>query len=755
MNFNLKSIAIGIALIFSIVSGLFGQSERELSNLKAFGKAYGYVKYFHPSAEGEELDWGWFSVYGAKKVLSCQTDAELIETLNLVFNHVAPSVVFSATPKPEEEMIALITPENEKDFVPVYWQHYGVGKDMTNPSKLYKSVRVNASQKVENAAGFGGIVAQIDAKPYLGKRIRISSKAKLTTQSGGSGHLWLRVAKTDKSQGFFNNMDDSPIRSSKWESYSFEGKIDPTAASIYFGGFLKGEGTFFLDELELFYEENGVWMPISVSDGNFEVADLKGTKWSFIGGGVEIATTSVDKTQGMNSLEIRTKEAEYTTAKALFEKSPIEDKFWIREISPDVWINLPLVLSAKDKITYPQSSVSVNEFIAENEEDTPTSPDVLEFRIGNLINAWNVFQHFYPYFDVVGVDWEKVLAESLAATFTADGTSHYDELKVLTAKLKDNHVNVFGTQTSFFAPPIRWEWVEKQLIIIKVLDQNTGIKIGDRVEEIEGESPEAYFEKIESGISAASEGWMNYRSAIESLMGPKSSTLKIKINGESRELTRDSNYYQKQSEFKASSPKYRFFGENKEIVYLNLDVIPMDTINLLMPQLEKSKAIIADLRGYPTGNNHYFIQHLLEKPDKDKWMQVDQLIYPDRENRAGFTSDGWSLSPKKPFLGGKKIIFITDGQAVSYAESYMGFIEGYDLATIVGQPTSGTNGNVNQFELPGNYTISFTGMRVVKHDGSTFHGVGILPDVYVEKSIEGVKSGKDEFLEEALKLAKQ
>ena len=82
----------------------------------------------------------------------------------------------------------------------------------------------------------------------------------------------------------------------------------------------------------------------------------------------------------------------------------------------------------------------------------------------------------------------------------------------------------------------------------------------------------------------------------------------------------------------------------------------------------------------------------------------------------------------------------------------MSFIEGYKLATIVGQPTAGTNGNINPFTLLGNYTISWTGMKVVKHDGSQLHAKGIIPDIYVNKTIDGVKSGKDEFLEKAMKV---
>ena len=46
-------------------------------------------------------------------------------------------------------------------------------------------------------------------------------------------------------------------------------------------------------------------------------------------------------------------------------------------------------------------------------------------------------------------------------------------------------------------------------------------------------------------------------------------------------------------------------------------------------------------------------------------------------------------------------------------------------------------------------------MRVLKNDGSQLHGIGFLPDVYMERTIEGVRTGKDEFLEKALEVAKQ
>ena len=84
------------------------------------------------------------------------------------------------------------------------------------------------------------------------------------------------------------------------------------------------------------------------------------------------------------------------------------------------------------------------------------------------------------------------------------------------------------------------------------------------------------------------------------------------------------------------------------------------------------------------------------------------------------------------------------------AESIMGIVEAYRLGEIIGATTAGTNGNVNPFELPGGYVVSWTGMRVLKHDGSQHHGVGIRPTVPVEPTAAGLAAGRDEVLERAV-----
>jgi C-terminal processing protease CtpA/Prc len=80
----------------------------------------------------------------------------------------------------------------------------------------------------------------------------------------------------------------------------------------------------------------------------------------------------------------------------------------------------------------------------------------------------------------------------------------------------------------------------------------------------------------------------------------------------------------------------------------------------------------------------------------------------------------------------------------------MRYIQAYDLATIVDQPRTGTNGNMNPFNILRDSGVTWTGVKVLKHYGSQFYSIGILPDIYVEKTNVGARAGKDVLLDKAV-----
>jgi C-terminal processing protease CtpA/Prc len=190
------------------------------------------------------------------------------------------------------------------------------------------------------------------------------------------------------------------------------------------------------------------------------------------------------------------------------------------------------------------------------------------------------------------------------------------------------------------------------------------------------------------------------------------------------------------------------------IYYVALDRIKDEDFKNALPQLEKAIGIVFDLRGYPSVSP-MIISHLIDQPvTSARWM-VPIITTPDHLNIVDYETGGrWNLKPIAPRLKAK-LAFLTDGRAISYAESYMGIIEAYKLAEIVGEPTAGTNGNINSFTVPGGYSIIFTGMKVLKHDGSQHHGIGINPTVPVSRTLRGVRERRDEQLERALAVVSQ
>lgn len=171
-------------------------------------------------------------------------------------------------------------------------------------------------------------------------------------------------------------------------------------------------------------------------------------------------------------------------------------------------------------------------------------------------------------------------------------------------------------------------------------------------------------------------------------------------------------------------------------------------------RLAAAEGVIFDLRGYPAFNDDV-LRFLTEEPLRSAHWMTPEIIFPDHRNIAGwYPGERWLIEPVEPRIMGK-VVFLTDARAISYAESVMGIVEAYNLGEIVGRPTAGANGNVNPIELPGGWTIFWTGMKVLKHDGSQHHLVGIQPTVLVERTVEAIRQGRDEDIETALSLIRQ
>jgi C-terminal processing protease CtpA/Prc len=100
---------------------------------------------------------------------------------------------------------------------------------------------------------------------------------------------------------------------------------------------------------------------------------------------------------------------------------------------------------------------------------------------------------------------------------------------------------------------------------------------------------------------------------------------------------------------------------------------------------------------------------------------------------------------------GKLIVIVNEASQSQAEYTAMAFKAG-DNTTIIGSTTAGADGNVSAIILPGGLRTMISGIGVYYPDGAQTQRVGIVPDVWVEPTINGIKQGRDELLEKAIEL---
>jgi C-terminal processing protease CtpA/Prc len=612
----------------------------------------------------------------------------------------------------------------------------------------------------------GNMLQSVDITKYRGKDFRYVANVKAEPlERNGRAQLWFRVDREGGSAGFFDNMAERPIQDREWNEYTIQGRLNDDAKSAFFGCLFFESGKFWVDDFRLFVKTDNQWNQVQIGDGDFESDAVETTprQWSFTPG-YSIRVTSETAKNGTKSLLI-TKENKPQQISQLFREMPAVGETVNKDLGAGLSCVVPLALYSNAEGTIPKgNSSSFEKLAAAINSHVPkmmTAENRL-VRLADIIIAWNVMQHFYPYFDVVKTNWQQALREALVSAYQDESPAAFQRtLRKMIAQLHDGHGSVWRGQEAGqrYCLPFQWEWVEGQLVITALYDSTvTQPRIGDIVTHINGKPAQAVVEEEEQYVSGATPQWKRYQAVNNLIYGARNEEAKLTIksvNGETtfvsgpRSMAMMQYYQQSRMQFGGKWKKL-----SDRLYYLNLSLISMAEIDSLMPDLQKAKGVICDLRGYPNGN-HDLITHLLKNRDtSSSWMRIPKTIYPDHEKNVVYVNQGWNLEPKAPTLQAK-IAFLTDGRAISYAESYMSFIENYKLAAIVGGPTAGTNGNVNPLTLPGGYSVTWTGMKVVKHDGSTHHGVGIKPTVPVSRTIAGVRAGRDEMLEKAIGVVSQ
>ena len=408
-------------------------------------------------------------------------------------------------------------------------------------------------------------------------------------------------------------------------------------------------------------------------------------------------------------------------------------------------------------VTYESPWLKVAKFTHENPYEDMEYPDA-GYRLLALYRYWNMVNYFFPYKQLADTDWNIVLRKHIPSILSADDKkSYWQAVRQLIARCDDTHGAVWSSKpaksSETYRPPFKVRFLKNDTLVVSSYwdaskIDSSGPHIGDVITNIDGK-PVSYWVDSLAPYYAAS----NHRAKLRQLSwwvcaGLKPTvSLKFLSGGVQKEATITRyNSEEMTVSFATDSICYKVFGDS--IGYVSMDDITEAWVQRIADTLHTTKGLILDLREYPNETSNYAFYRILS----DKSRPFFKSTTPNLSNPGEFvlTKPVYTGRGKKAYEG--KIVILINENSQSHAEFCTMMYRTVPNSTVIGNTTAGADGNVVSILLPGGVCSYFSGIGIFYPDGTETQRVGIIPDIYVWPTVQGIKDGRDELLEEALKL---
>jgi hypothetical protein len=194
-------------------------------------------------------------------------------------------------------------------------------------------------------------------------------------------------------------------------------------------------------------------------------------------------------------------------------------------------------------------------------------------------------------------------------------------------------------------------------------------------------------------------------------------------------------------------PGETFRRLSDDVASLKLSSVKIAEAASYVDRAAGTKGLVIDIRNYPSEFVVFALGSLLVEKETPFARFTAAILSSPGAFRFG---PPLSLSPARPHYSGK-IAILVDEVSLSQAEYTTMAFRAAPNAFVVGSTTAGADGNVSQIPLPGGLRSMISGIGVFYPDKRPTQRVGMIPDVEVKPTIPGIRAGRDEVLEAALR----
>jgi len=714
--------ALTLFLLLSPVLVLGQLSNRQIRNLTAFSKIYGYVQYFHPSDENKLEIWEGVAINGSKAMLKVSNDDELIGELRKIFLPIAPSIKITLTDQKESFDINKLKPNIPGSYKEISWQHLGFNLYSGILERPYKSIRLNRTPLVGNDRNIQmPLTGTYDVSGYRGLKYDFSLTTRVNKKDGEPAELKI-----------VNGKDSIELKTNLPEIHHFTGTINSSAELIAF---------------ELATDPN---IPVSIDKPVFKIID--GDR-SF--SPHEILNTTQKTTAKLTKITFEIIDPNY----ALYSQKLKFGEYLDKEIVKGISFVMPLVLLGNKSSTFPIATNKVNDHTDLNYNKI-SAFEQEELRIADVIMLWNILRHSFPYMDDVKIDQERLLSEILQeASLAKTHTTYIKVIERMCSFYNDAHtfISIMGMEP-YYTLPISLIRADHKIVVKEVSDKRLMDSIfpGDIIVKVNGIPVGKQVDTLIQYVSGSKQK-KDLLVVNRLFNGKKNEKIEVTVlrHGDIRKVAIERTKVS--GDYTPGNAGYLQRGNGwvaPDIYYFDLTRNSLTDQNFEL--LKTARAIVFDLRGYVFDQT--ISTDLIPALARDTIRTVrffnPKILYPDLEHLS-FQPGPEIYFPDIKNRLTQQVIFLTNASAMSASESLLGLIKDFKLGIIVGDATAGTNGDVNIAYLPGNLIVYFSGMLVKNSDGSKHHLKGVLPDIYVSQSRNSVEKREDLVLKKALQVIRK
>lgn len=382
------------------------------------------------------------------------------------------------------------------------------------------------------------------------------------------------------------------------------------------------------------------------------------------------------------------------------------------------------------------------------------------FQLLALYRYWNSIEYWYPYRNIMGENWGKVLAEFIPKLALAKSRKDYElQLMALIAQIHDTHAHLWSAWKA--QPPagpcyipIRLRFVQNQPIVTKLLNttQASGspFRVGDVIKRLDGEPVAESVKKWMPYYGASNKAALQREIATLMTRGScGSTTVVINRDGSVRHINAERVPWIEKDFYwgMRSLPGPTFQLLSPEVAYINLSSVKANEVAGDIKRAAGTKGLIIDDRDDASDGSWALMGHVITKATPFVRYAVGDLSNPG----AFHWKPPLLLTPKTPYYAGKVVILV-DSHTQSHSEYRAMALKTAPDAIVVGSTTAGADGNLSWFLLPGGLKTAISGIGVFYPDKKPTQRVGIVPDVVVKPTIADIRAGRDPVLDKAIRL---